>query len=437
TNPAYPNPNPPLSAAPMYPREPLATPSAPEYVPPPPAGPATPSYPPAPPAVLAPPPMVNRYPEEVEEDTEEMVEEDMEEEVEEDAEAYEDLPPPGPRYQPPRTNLRTDFYNFCRRACPPGLFFGSQLTMLSPLGETAPVVKLEDLVAERLIISDADGGLGVGTRTWIGFRNQAGSGFRVSYWNLDAQFNTPSPVVPAIAQPTTLDAYYLAAQTADIELMNSFCFGNGFLDISFGARYAKMDRNLTTLGYGEVGPADAKVSLYGVGSIANSVDGLGFTASIGGRNLIWPMDCPPGPGPGCGPLGVSFVWNVRGSILWSETEAFARTEAHAFTKKFGGSTAFNSDSAYACTQDDMVGIGEMQVGFEYHRCLKHFPGFLTVRFAVEGQYWGAGSVSARSDSTAFLIGGPPLFGGAASATAFSEAGDLSLLGASMSASISF
>jgi hypothetical protein len=134
---------------------------------------------------------------------------------------------------------------------------------------------------------------------------------------------------------------------------------------------------------------------------------------------------------------VSFFWNVRGSILWSETEAFARTEAHAFTKKFGGSTAFNSDSAYACTEDDMVGIGEMQIGFEYQRCLKHFPGFLTVRFAIEGQYWGAGSVSARSDSTAFLIGGPPLFGGAASATAFSEAGDLSLLGASMSASISF
>lgn len=379
--------------------------------------------------------MVNRYPEEVEE--EEMAEEEVEEEVEEEAEAYEAMPPPSAGYRPPPSNLRTDFYNFCRRACPPGLFFGSQLTMLSPLGETAPVVKLEDLVAERTIISDADGGLGVGSRTWIGFRNPAGSGFRVSYWNFNAEMNTPSPVVPSIAQPTTLDAYYLAAQTVDIELMNGFCFANGFLDISFGARYAKMDRNLTTLGYGEVGVPDAKVSLYSVGSIANSVDGLGFTASIGGRNLLLPMDCPPGPGPACGPLGVSFFWNVRGSILWSETEAFARTEAHAFTKKFGGSTAFNSDSAYACTKDDMVGIGEMQIGFEYQRCLKHFPGFLTIRFAVEGQYWGAGSVSARSDSTAFLIGGPPLFGGAASATAFSEAGDLSLLGASVSATISF
>lgn len=339
-----------------------------------------------------------------------------------------------------KAHFRSDLHSMLHGCCLPGFYAGFEMTFLAPLDDPCPVVTLTDLVSGDAYVSDVDPGLGIGFRTWVGFQNPNAFGFRVSYWNLGSYLTQPDPVVPKEDKTATLGAYYLNAQTLYFELLNSFCCGHGgYLDVSFGAAYARMERNATALGYGQAGDEGGPtVKLYGLANCADSLEGMGFTGSIGGRHRFW-CGCENFDefGGACGPGGWNFFWNLRGTVIWAESQVYGRTETHAYTDKFGGSTAYTTNSAFACSDGDTIGIGEMQLGIAYQRCLTCCPGILTMRLALEGQYWGTAPISAVSDSTAYLIGGPPLFGGEANAMVNAESGGLSLLGVTFGVCLSF
>ncbi len=323
--------------------------------------------------------------------------------------------------------LWSNMHGFACMCCASGLEAGVELTLLAPVCESFPDVTFTNLATGQSWDTDGSSGLGTGVRTWLGFQSPNGIGARVTYWTMGSMVNCPDPVVPTPLKPLLEDNYYLNAQTLDVELLHNFCFCGSELEIGLGACYAAMRRNSTALGYGEVGDPSAMTSLYGLAAAADEIEGMGVTASIGGRVPVWQKicdPCNPSPQATCG-----IFWNARGSVLWADTSAFVRTEAHAYTKSLGApASAFSRDTAFACSENDAIGIFGMQIGVDYQRCLTCVPARFFARAGLESQYWGTGSVSATSETYAYLKGAPPLFGGRSDAAATAQAGDLGLLG---------
>jgi hypothetical protein len=329
-------------------------------------------------------------------------------------------------------NLR----GFACMCCASGLEAGVELTLLAPVCESFPDVAFTDLASGQSWVTDGSSGLGAGVRTWVGFQNPNGFGARVTYWDLGSMVSCPDPVVPTPLKPAMADNYYLNAQTLDVELLTNFCFCGSELEIGLGACYAAMRRNQTALGYGEVGDFPAMTTLYGLAASADEIEGMGVTASIGGRVPVWQTICDP-----CNPCPQAtcgIFWNARGSVLWADTSAFVRTETHAYTKALGApASSYSRDTAFACSENDAIGIFGMQIGIDYQRCLTCVPARFFARTALESQYWGAGSVSATSESYAYLKGAPPLFGGRSDAAATAQSGDLALLGISLGCGLTY
>lgn len=332
--------------------------------------------------------------------------------------------------------LWQNMHGFACMCCTSGLEAGVEFTMLAPVCENFPEVTFTNLVSGQSWETEGASGLGTGVRTWLGFQNPNGVGARVTYWTLGSMVNCPDPIVPTPLKPVMEDNYYLNAQTLDVELLTNFCFCGSELEIGLGACYAAMRRNTTALGYGEVGDLSAMTTLYGLAAAADEIEGMGVTASIGGRVPVWQKICDP-----CNPCPQAtcgIFWNARGSVLWADTSAFVRTEAHAYTKSLGApASSFSRDTAFACSESDAIGIFGMQIGVDYERCLACVPAKFFARTALESQYWGAGTVSATSESYAYLKGAPPLFGGRADAAATAQAGDLGLLGVSVGLGLTY
>ncbi len=159
------------------------------------------------------------------------------------------------------------------------------------------------------------------------------------------------------------------------------------------------------------------MDVLGLAIGANEIEGTGFTASIGGRKPIFN---------GC---GWSFFWNFRGSFLWSDTSAFALTEADALaTPAIGIGSAHSRDLAAATERHANVFIAEVLAGIEYERCLQCYPATVFFRAAFEFQHWETGDPRAQSNSFAFLQGAPPAFGGRADAFSVAHDGNLDLIG---------
>ncbi len=301
----------------------------------------------------------------------------------------------------------------CYDVCQAGLVFGVEATFLAPTGEPNQKVVLTDLVTGQAYSGSPRPSLGAGIRTWVGLQRN-GWGFRFQHWHFGNEELYPNPAVPIGGQPAFNEAFFLRIDTIDIELTQGLpCFLGWKMDSSFGGRYAKLERNLTVVGYGTV---DNDVDLYGLAMGANDMEGSGITFSLQGRRPI-----------GCDG-GWHTFWRYRGSLLWSDSTASALTEANAVTEDPVGS-ANSRDQAFAHRDNtENVFISEIQLGVQYERCLNCLPAILFFRAAFEYQHWNTGSVSARSNSFAYLQGGPPAFGGRVDARSNAHDGDLDLVG---------
>jgi hypothetical protein len=333
-----------------------------------------------------------------------------------------------------------------------GVYAGGELTFLAPLREPEQRVMLTDLITRDGASQSSDSALGVGFRSWIGMMAQD-RGVRATVWTFADDDVQLSPQVPRLGEPTFSSLYSLEAQTVDLELTQRFAFCGRQLDTSFGARYAHMVGQSNTVGYGDVGNG---VSLYGMAMAADELEGAGFTASIGGR---WDFcSC---CGPSCQPasteaagsaeasqdscsmapgwlMGWGAYWNVRGSAIWADSTVSVLTDANAAVKGTAAATAYTRNQAYACDdRGGILGIGEVQVGVEYRRCLACVPAQFFFRTGLEYQRWNIGDLSGSSSSNAYLMGGEPIFGGRVDAVAQADNGFRDLFGVSLATGLTF
>jgi hypothetical protein len=227
----------------------------------------------------------------------------------------------------------------------------------------------------------------------------------------------------------------LAASTLDIELIQRFPCLTWKIDTSFGARWARLEREGTVVGFGDVGNG---VSLTGLATGSNLIEGMGFTASIGSNVPLISHPCGCVGECQCPPCHWFWFWNFRGSVLWSDGKAFALTEATAVTKNAAAGFATSRDSAFVGEDlSQTVSIAGLQLGVEYQRCLTCLPATCFIRGGFEYQHWDTGDMLAQSDSFALLVGGDPQFGGGVDARARAHDGNLDLLGFFVGAGLTY
>jgi hypothetical protein len=316
-------------------------------------------------------------------------------------------------------HLWTDLSGVCCNCCDCGLYGGLEGTFLFPIGEPVRTVKMTNLKTGKVEEGFADPGLGAGLRAWGGIQ-RCGCGFRVQYWHLGANYIHPNPVVPKKV-PAFDEAYYLQADTLDIELTRAFCCGHWRIDTSFGGRYARLQRNATVVGYGTAGGVD----LYGLAMGAHELEGSGFTFSIGTRTPLH-FCC-----------GLNFYFTYRGSVIWADAATSVLTEANAISADPVGA-ANSRDGAFVCTDnDERLYISELQLGLQYERCIPCCGAVFFVRGGMEYQHWNTGDLAATSSSYAFLQGGPPNVGGRVDAAADAHQGTLDLIGFVLGAGITY
>ena len=289
---------------------------------------------------------------------------------------------------------------------------GAEGTFLAPISEPRQRVILTDLVTNQQFIGESNPGFGSGIRTWVGFQSK-GWGYRARYWHFGNDLVVTQPVTPQGDQPGFIETYGLRGNTLDLETTQRFVFCRQTVHTSFGARWASLTRSAAVAGFGTLGNG---VDLSGLAFGANELEGIGLTTSIGASR---PLACK---------CGWTAFWNLRGSILWADSVVTTLADATAATSApVAVATSRNKASASA-DHSQNVFIADVQIGLEYEKCLTCMPATFFFRTGFEFQHWETGNLLSRSNSFAFLQGGPPAFGGRVDAQADAHDGDLSLIG---------
>lgn len=310
--------------------------------------------------------------------------------------------------------------------CPPTPqatgYFGAETTHLWAIDEPTQQLFLTDTVTGQVFPGYSDAGLGHGVRTWVGVENE-NTGARVRYWYFSEENIDNNPFVPGSIGSALIETHNLESQTLDIEMTQKFRLRRSHLNTSFGARYARLERNAAVTGFATLG--NDLVDVSGVAMGANKLDALGFTGSIGGERQLFRR-----AGRG-NQNGVAFFWNFRGSVLRGDALASAFTEASASTRP---PAAPDSDSAQdffsLMSTDDTFQIYDFQAGLTYDWSSGWCPGIWSMRLGVEYQHWETGDLFAPSVSSALVDGvaGATPFGGSADGITNAEDGDLDLIG---------
>jgi hypothetical protein len=348
-------------------------------------------------------------------------------------------PPPGAAYQGPGPGpgpggpivIEEGWGDVWSQTCQPwcglgAIFVGVEGTFLAPINEPNQSVVLTDLTTDQQFRGTSDSGLGAGMRTWLGIQ-QNGTGARVRYWFFGVDRTDFDPDGNAQAHPVFVESYYLRATTVDAELFHEFCFPQGHtLEASVGARYARLRRGSAVTGVGELGDID----LLGLAMGWNEMEGTGITASIGGTRPLH-LGARKGCDPCCPAPCLNLFWNLRGSVLWADSNTSVLTDANAnVNQQFATASASSRDQAFTSLECDTVFIADVQVGLEYKFGFCCVPGIFALRSGVEYQHWDLANLAAHSHSFAFLQdpGDPPAFGGQTDARANGNNGNLDLLG---------
>jgi hypothetical protein len=145
--------------------------------------------------------------------------------------------------------------------------------------------------------------------------------------------------------------------------------------MTFGVRHAHAERtaSLDTLSETTAG------QFISMARFGQTTDATGLTGSISAAKPIW-----------CGSR-VRWYYNVRGSILWGNSDTFADTAAMTEAGAFARNGAL-------VTVDDEMFIGEAQLGLRWDHRLECSPATVFFRTGFEYQHWSAQGGSAIAES---------------------------------------
>lgn len=265
---------------------------------------------------------------------------------------------------------------------------GADLVLLRPHFNHNPaftVMQSDGASFESFTDTNFEYDLGLSPRVWLEYQAASEIGVRTQFWYFDQSANAASASPPAnglgqithpefgavdistsiptdrFAADSGLKAYYV-----DVEMTKRGSFGCWDLIGSAGLRYGSVEQRY------------AARLLNGAGTLAGSLDfdhrleGIGPTFAVETRR----------------PLGANLTLfaNARGSLLFGQNKAtFAGGEDLDLLTPFR--------TSYASSQEDILPIGEIQLGAEW-RSPKSAAGQFFVRSAFETQFWsGAGNAS--------------------------------------------
>lgn len=223
----------------------------------------------------------------------------------------------------------------------------------------------------------------ISPRVWLGYVGDEGLGVRVRYWGYDQTSTITTdggghvPVLITGINFSNLDngdplSDRLQAYTLDGDVTQAMCLGSWQLNFGGGIRgISKRQETGFTIGAG--------LPTTAIASIKSEFDGVGPTLFLETKRPI-----------GCS--GLALLGNVRGSCVFGD-----RTTTEELT--YLGTTP---DRRYERHQTDSMGIGEIQLGIEWSRCLS-IGGHLAVQGLWEGQLWtGAGGPWGQADDMGLM-----------------------------------
>jgi hypothetical protein len=283
-------------------------------------------------------------------------------------------------------------------------------------------VQLTNLIDGSQTSQTSEFGFGGGVRTWAGLQAD-NVGFRAVYWTFQNAYYEPDFPLKSPSLRGSSSGYRLDAETVDIEVFNTFCFGQSVVRSSLGARYASLQRQADVLGRGKV----AGVELLGLASGQADLSGWGVVAGLEGYHPLDPWFCSDCVGPSL----CHFFWKLQGSGLAAESRVAAATEVYALTSIDSPAMAYSRDEAKA-HWDGNVLTGMLQAGFDYRIPLSscYRPTYLDLMIGFEGQVWQTGKVGAASESYAFFAGevNGQTFGGSVEASSRMNPNSIGMFG---------
>ncbi|TWT89844.1 hypothetical protein Mal64_02250 [Pseudobythopirellula maris] len=292
------------------------------------------------------------------------------------------------------------------------IYAGAEATFLSADFESASALRVDAtgivLTPSTVYNENLEHKISVGPRVWLGADNGCW-GAQVRYWHLDENHRESNGTTQPIGN--IYDASRIQgeidAHTFDAEVVRRFTNSRSDNRLSFGFRYAKFDIvESTSLDASFLGPQQVAGTTTG----ERFIEAPGLTFALAGTS-------------GASNTGLRFFYSGRASFLWGDNGAQVLTTATT-RNGAGSNTVADSDLV---NSDDVIFIGEVQLGLEYRRRLQQSAGTYFVRSSVEYQHW-TGDFNGAGATATNAIG----LDDVTSTGAVSGPGDIDLIGLTLS-----
>lgn len=237
---------------------------------------------------------------------------------------------------------------------------------------------------------------------WLGYAGPGGLGARGRWWQFDqsSRTGTDLPAQTSAGEtifvgsiPTTLGGtvsnatgpQQIRASSAlklnvwDVEVTQDLPAGTWTLMVSGGVRYAHVaQRFRSTL-------------VETAAATTTSTDTFGHSFNGAGPVLALEVHRP------LGETGLSLFGNARGTVLFGGGKSFAATQEVQRT----ATTSVTTFNDALGSQDDILPVGELEVGLEYARAVGRL--YLFSQTGLVGQLWqGAGNATSENGNLGFV-----------------------------------
>lgn len=331
----------------------------------------------------------------------------------------------------------------CEPRRPLSWIMGVEATWLHPdLNDRPPTLSVDDFTFDRFNTFSANSAdvnsFYISPRIWLGIQG-CQWGTVVRYWhmqaaefNYDSFFDKNGTYDSGIADASYFASGRLDAYTIDWELTRRFCVHDCQMMLSGGVRYAliQSDQSVTGLAQTLANAADDETTilLSGYGRGDSLFRGTGLVLGLNGSQPLFPCSC------------VQLFWNLRGSVMWGQTDTSAETFANVESFDPAGAGAAASVNGASTSLNDDLWIGEVQLGLQWDYCLRCIPARSFVRCAVEYQRWEGAkgfSEAGSAASGAVFESGVPVTAADIETLASAGAPKLDLIGLTIGAGLTW
>jgi len=236
-------------------------------------------------------------------------------------------------------------------------------------------------------------------RFWVGSTFQNDWGWRVRYWDFDAEADASTNSIGANQTLFASGDEFLSALAVDVEVTRRLHLERWSFTGSLGLRSAEIERSdVFNVRIVDLGTDTATASIT---NVLRSFEGTGVTFAAEGRRPL-------------GASRVAAILNARGSVLWGQNRAAITSDQFQFAPDGLGNIVLINQQSVALDgeDDDTLWIGEFQAGLEWSQPLESWgDSILFIRGAFELQGWSYGGVvlpapiGHTQDETVDFIGG--------------------------------